>query len=161
MPLVEAIVHDDAFVSDDAVRAKYRTPVEKLVGDHAGDRDRHRDPGRRRGRARRGRTRGSLVDALRTMSYLPFLPPNVGGFPKGARLIGPRNLVHSFDLLQSVVAPPTKRQSVDDVFASLGVFDVSDAIARSRRRSSTTRRRLALSSPHRSTRSYRQSTTLT
>ena len=32
MPLVEAIARDDAFVSDEAVRAKYRTPVEKLVG---------------------------------------------------------------------------------------------------------------------------------
>ena len=32
MPLVEAIVGDDAFVADAAVRAKYRTPIEKLVG---------------------------------------------------------------------------------------------------------------------------------
>jgi Protein of unknown function (DUF1800) len=32
MPLVEAIVRDDAFVSDDAVRVKYRTPVSPRPG---------------------------------------------------------------------------------------------------------------------------------
>jgi hypothetical protein len=60
------------------------------------------------------------------MSYLPFLPPNVGGFPKGSRLLGPGNLVHSFDLLQAVTTPPTKQRSVDDLLAALGVFDISD-----------------------------------
>jgi hypothetical protein len=59
------------------------------------------------------------------MSYLPFVPPNVGGFPKGARLSGPSNLVHSFDLVQAAgEAPHTK--SVDDLFARFGIFDVSD-----------------------------------
>ena len=75
--------------------------------------------------ARRGNA-PAVGNALRTMSFLPFLPPNVGGYPKGARLLGPHSLVHSFDLLQAVAAPPTRRESVDALFARFGVYDVSD-----------------------------------
>jgi hypothetical protein len=75
---------------------------------------------------KQARNPGGLTTALRTMSYLPFLPPNVGGYPKGARLLGPGNLVHSFDLLQAATTPLTNKESVDDLFARLGVFDVSD-----------------------------------
>ena len=62
------------------------------------------------------------------MSFLPFLPPNVGGFPKGARLLGPHSLVHTFDLLQALPDPvaPSRGISVDDLFAQYGIFDVSD-----------------------------------
>ncbi len=149
MPLVEAIVQDDAFVSDDAVRSKYRTPVEKVVAIMQASGTDAVNLGQVRARATQNGRRGSLSTALRTMSYLPFLPPNVGGYPKGARLIGPGNLVHSFDLLQSVVAPPTKRQSVDDVFASLGVFDVSDRsrAVLAKQHSPSTRFSLAVTSP--------------
>jgi uncharacterized protein (DUF1800 family) len=126
MPLVQSIVHEKAFTSDDAVRAKYRTPVEKLVGIMQATGTTTVSLGQvRPGAAKQNRAAG-VTTALRTMSYLPFLPPNVGGFPKGARLLGPGNLVHSFDLLQVATTPPTKKQSVDDVFARLGVFDVSD-----------------------------------
>ena len=59
------------------------------------------------------------------MSYLPFVPPNVGGFPKGARLLGPSNLVHSFDLVQVAGSVP-QTTSVDALMARLGIFDVSD-----------------------------------
>ena len=59
------------------------------------------------------------------MSYLPFVPPNVGGFPKGSRLLGPSNLVHTFDLVQAVDRPG-RATSVDDLLARFGVFDVSD-----------------------------------
>jgi hypothetical protein len=59
------------------------------------------------------------------MSYLPFVPPNVAGFPKGARLLGPSNLVHTFDLVQAVDGPPATK-SVDDLLARFGLFDVSD-----------------------------------
>ena len=116
MPLVTAIVQHDAFTSDAAVRAKYRSPVEKLVGimqasDGASPVARQQT--------------GGVARALRTMSYLPFVPPNVGGFPKGARLVGPSNLVHSFDLVQAAGAVP-KTKSVDDLFARFGIFDVSD-----------------------------------
>jgi uncharacterized protein (DUF1800 family) len=125
MPLVEAIARDATFVSDEAVRAKYRSPVEKLVGivqatagvvplAVSGPR------GGRRGNS------AAVGDALRTMSYLPFLPPNVGGYPKGARLLGPHSLVHTFDLLQAITTPPaSNRESVDDLFARFGIHDVS------------------------------------
>ncbi|MDQ1431883.1 MAG: hypothetical protein QOF40_2485 [Actinomycetota bacterium] len=120
MPLVTAIVQHEAFTSDAAVRVKYRSPVEKLVGivqasGGTGD----------TARLQAGRASGGVARALRTMSYLPFVPPNVGGFPKGARLTGPSNLVHSFDLVQAAAAPPRTR-SVDDLFARFGIFDVSD-----------------------------------
>ena len=59
------------------------------------------------------------------MSYLPFLPPNVAGFPKGARLLGPSNLVHTFDLLQAVASPP-RTTSVGELLARFGIFDASD-----------------------------------
>jgi uncharacterized protein (DUF1800 family) len=123
MPLVADIAHDDAFLSDDAVRAKYRTPVEKLVGIlQATDTDVAR-LGRTGGPRRGGAS--SLGNALRTMSFLPFVPPNVGGYPKGARLVGPHNLLHTFDLLQAV-GPPSRAQSVDELFARFGLHDVSD-----------------------------------
>ena len=60
------------------------------------------------------------------MSYLPFAAaPNVAGFPKGSRLLGPSNLVHTFDLVRAVRRAPAVK-SVDDLFARFGVFDVSD-----------------------------------
>jgi uncharacterized protein (DUF1800 family) len=120
MPLVTAIVQRDAFTSDAAVRVKYRSPLEKLVGiiqASGGATDTTR--------LQAGRASGGVARALRTMSYLPFVPPNVGGFPKGARLTGPSNLVHSFDLVQAVGAAPLTK-SVDELFARFGIFDVSD-----------------------------------
>ncbi len=130
MPLVEQIVTHPAFTADTAVRAKYRTPIEKLVGILQGTAT-GPDPaasltlGPVGARAARRPNGAGVGQALRTMSCLPFLPPNVGGYPKGAQLLGPSNLVHSFDLLQAAPAPP-RAQSVDEFFARFGVFDVSD-----------------------------------
>jgi uncharacterized protein (DUF1800 family) len=120
-PLVTAIVQSDAFTSDAAVRAKYRTPVEKLVGILQAS-----DGTAETKQLKAGRASGGVARALRTMSYLPFVPPNVGGFPKGARLVGPSNLVHSFDLVQAAGAVPLTT-SVDELFARFGIFDVSDS----------------------------------
>ena len=117
LPLVTAIVHGDAFTSDAAVRAKYRSPVEKLVGIVQA-------AGTPAAASTRAKDAGAAL-ALRAMGYLPFAPPNVGGFPKGARLLGPSNLVHTFDLVQAVSGAP-RVKSVDDLFARFGVFDVSD-----------------------------------
>jgi uncharacterized protein (DUF1800 family) len=120
-PLVEAIVQHDEFTSDAAVRSKYRSPVEKLVGIVQAS-------GAPVATATTRRTAKQAVGparALRAMSYLPFLPPNVAGFPKGARLLGPSNLVHTFDLVQAVDGPP-RTKSVDDLMARFGIFDVSD-----------------------------------
>jgi uncharacterized protein (DUF1800 family) len=117
LPLVHAIVHHDAFRSDAAVRAKYRSPIEKLVAiqQAAGT------PATRSG----ARKDMGAARALRAMSYVPFVPPNVAGFPKGARLLGPSNLVHTFDLVQAVSGAP-RVTTVDDLFARFGVFDVSE-----------------------------------
>ncbi len=128
MPLVQAIVDDDAFIADDSVRAKFRTPIEKLVGILQASGVSAVDIGRLGPRATRPRNGTAAGQALRTMSFLPFLPPNVGGFPKGARLLGPHSLVHTFDLLQAVPDPvaPARGTSIDDLFAQYGIFDVSD-----------------------------------
>src|SRR5439155_11139906 len=81
LPLVHAIVQHDAFTSDAAVRAKYRSPVEKLVGivQAAGA---PATATARRPKDRSPKDAGA-ARALRAMSYLPFVPPNVAGFPKG------------------------------------------------------------------------------
>jgi uncharacterized protein (DUF1800 family) len=125
LPLVTAIAQSDAFTSDAAVRAKYRTPVEKLVGitQASAVTTAAASTGRR---ARADGRSGGVAQALRTMSYLPFVPPNVGGFPKGPRLLGPSNLVHSFDLVQAAGEIP-RPKSVAGLFARLGIFDVSDS----------------------------------
>ncbi|CAN0394749.1 unnamed protein product, partial [Phaeothamnion confervicola] len=98
LPLVRAIVAEPAFTSDAAVRAKVRTPLERTVAiiQAAGTQV---DVAAFGGR---GKKRGPLSRALRSMSYLPFLPPNVAGYPKGDRLLGPSSLVHAFDLLQAI-----------------------------------------------------------
>jgi uncharacterized protein (DUF1800 family) len=140
-PLVEAIVQHDAFTADAAVRVKYRSPVEKLVGivQATGSRPTANQSSPMGARARViGPAR-----ALRAMSYLPFLPPNVAGFPKGSRLLGPANLVHTFDLVQAVDGPP-RTKSVDDLFARLGLFDVSDTTRAVVQRERDSGRRFAL-----------------
>lgn len=142
MPLVESIVRDDVFVSDAAVRAKFRTPVEKLVGILQATGAGAASVGRA-GRPRQAGN-GAVANALRTMSYLPFLPPNVGGYPKGARLLGPHSLVHTFDLLAAAAVPPTRRESVDALFERFGIYDVSDQSRRVVARERDPANRLAL-----------------
>lgn len=79
LPLVEAIVSDRAFTSDDAVRAKVRTPVEKLVGLVQAVPGASVETGPVSKRPRAGAQAG-VGEALRTLGYIPFAPPNVGGF---------------------------------------------------------------------------------
>jgi uncharacterized protein (DUF1800 family) len=123
MPIVREVVDDDAFASDEAVRSKYRTPVEKLVGILQATGSDVASLGRRGGPRRADRAVGN---ALRAMSFLPFLPPNVSGYPKGARLLGPHSLIRTFDLLQAVAVPPSNHDSVDALFAKFGLHDVSE-----------------------------------
>ena len=117
MPLVEAIVSTPAFTSDDAVRVRVRTPVEKLVGVlQAAEADATAE------------SRAPLVvNALRSVDYVPFLPPNVGGFPDGSLLLGPHDLVGAFDLLDPLAGPPPAAQDVDALLARFGIFDVSSS----------------------------------
>jgi uncharacterized protein (DUF1800 family) len=115
LPLVEAITADPAFTSDDAVRVRVRTPVEKLVGLLQAA---HADLS--------VETRAAVaVNALRQVDYVPFLPPNVGGFPSGTLLLGPHDLVGAFDLLDPLVAPPPAAKNVTTLLARFGLFDVS------------------------------------
>lgn len=122
LSLVEAIVTSPAFTSDAAVRAKVRTPLEKLVTLLQAV------PSRAPARAANGGGKAALA-ALRRMAYVPFAPPNVGGFPKGAPLLGPHELVHALDLLAAIGGPPPEAftADVDALFARFGVFDVAPA----------------------------------
>jgi uncharacterized protein (DUF1800 family) len=131
--LVEAIIADDAFVSDAAVRARVRTPVEKLVGLlEAGN-----------GTLTAPSTRGVGL-GLRTIGFIPFVPPNVGGFTSGPGLLGPHQLVHSFDLLQAFATAPAVPEDADALFARFGLFDVSGATRRAVEREHDPGRRFAL-----------------
>ena len=89
------------------------------------------------------------------MSFLPFLPPNVGGYPKGARLLGPAQpRAHLRPVAGGGDAADRARSRSTTLFARFGVFDVSDSRARSSRTSATPAAASRSPSPHRSTRSY-------
>ncbi|HEU5301588.1 MAG TPA: DUF1800 family protein [Acidimicrobiia bacterium] len=118
MALVEAIIDGEAFTSDAAIRSRARTPVERLVAVlQAGN-----APALEVGRG--GRV-APVGEALRTMGYIPFVPPNVGGFPKGVGLLGPHQLVHSFDLLSAYPTAPDVPEGAEDLLARFGIHDVS------------------------------------
>jgi uncharacterized protein (DUF1800 family) len=125
--LVDAIVSEPGFTSDAAVRAKARTPVEKLVGilQAAGN------PPLDLGVVRKQAGAGSGVgEALRTIGFIPFVPPNVGGFPEGTLLIGPQSLVHTFDLLGALADAPVLDGGVDELAARFGLFDLERSTRR-------------------------------
>lgn len=110
MALVASIAGHPDFVSDEAVRAKVKTPVERLIsiargfgGDEVDER---------------------LGFTLHEMSYLPFNPPSPAGYPRGYVLLGPHQLIHSFDLLAA--ASPGAWETTDDVLSRAGMVDVSD-----------------------------------
>lgn len=114
MRLIEAIVQDPAFTSDDAIRAKVRTPIERAIGlaQVFGF-----DPQRRRG--------NNLLRTLDNLGYAPFNPPNVAGYAKGRRLLGPYNLVHGFDLV-GMLPDPIESPTTTEITEDLGLFDLTD-----------------------------------
>jgi len=124
MGLVEAITSEDAFVSDAAVRARVRTPIEKLVGILQAGGNPPFDLGAIRKRAATG-----VGEALRAIGFIPFVPPNVGGFPRGVALLGPHQLVHAFDLLGALPEPPTPGD-VPALAARFGLFDLEKSTRR-------------------------------
>lgn len=127
MGLVEAITSEPAFTSAAAVRARVRTPVEKLVGIAQAGGDQPFDLGVVRKRASGA---SGVGQALRTIGFIPFVPPNVGGFPEGTLLLGPHQLVHTFDLLNVLGAPPAAAADVDGLLARFGIFDVEKSTRR-------------------------------
>jgi uncharacterized protein (DUF1800 family) len=132
LPLVRAIAAEPAFTGDAAVRVKVRSPVERLVALLQAA----RVPGRP----------AAYLPALRTLGYVPFLPPNVGGFPKGGRLLGPHQLLHGLDLLDGVPATAAEEAGRDpDLLASrFGVFDAASGTRRALAAERDPRRRFAL-----------------
>jgi uncharacterized protein (DUF1800 family) len=122
MGLVEAIAADAAFTSDAAVRTRVRTPIEKLVGIvQAGNTAADLTVVRRRA----GGNGNAVGQALRAIGFIPFVPPNVGGFPEGTLLLGPHQLVHTFDLLNVLGEAPPFQGDVATVLARFGLYDVN------------------------------------
>jgi uncharacterized protein (DUF1800 family) len=129
MPLVEEIVADPVFTSVDAVRSRVRTPVERLIGVVQGVET-------------STRAYGTAFQALRTVGYVPFSPPNPAGFPKGSRLLGPYLLAHSLDIAGVLDDPPD--YGVDELFGRLGLFDVTETTRSVVERAPTPATRIAL-----------------
>jgi uncharacterized protein (DUF1800 family) len=114
MALVESIVAEPAFTSDESIRSKVRTPLERAVGlaqvygyDAGGDRGR------------------IMLATLESLGYAPFNPPNVAGYAKGRRLLGPYSLVHGFDLAW-MIGPPDASQSTTQITEGLGLYDLTE-----------------------------------
>lgn len=110
--LVTAIVTSREFVSEDVVRNRVRSPVEKLVAL------------RQAVTSARGRER-VLVRALRQLGYVPFAPPNPAGYPRDASLLGPSQMMHTFDLLNGIDVAAIPRGDPASVLARFGVYDAS------------------------------------
>ena len=143
MPLVEAIVAEPAFASEQAVGVKTRSPLEKLVGIVQAIPPATLDIGRLGRRVLHGSASG-VADALRTLDYTPFAPPNVAGYPKGLRLFGPHQLLHAFDLLSVYPSAPEIPAKLDDLLDRYALVNVSDRTRDVLRRESDHTRRLAL-----------------
>jgi uncharacterized protein (DUF1800 family) len=135
MPLVEAIVADPAFLADAAVGAKARSPIEKLVG---------LIQAVPLASAAVGPVGPRAGNALRTLGYVPFVPPNVAGFPEGTGLLGPHQLVHAFDLLSVYPSRPTVPATVAALLERFALVDVSDRTRTVLAREDDPARRLAL-----------------
>jgi len=75
---------------------------------------------------------------------VPFVPPNVAGFPKGTALLGPHQLVHAFDLLAVYPSAPAVPATVDELFTRFALHDVDDRTRAVVKRESDPTRRLAL-----------------
>ncbi len=114
MDLVEAIVDGPEFLSNRAVRARVRNPIERTIGlVHAF--------------TPVAEWPEVAWDAMRNADYfLPMRPPNVAGFPSGEKLLSPNRLVHGFDLLAVVDPALLPAYSTRKMFRRLGIWDVSD-----------------------------------
>lgn len=109
LPLVEAIVARPEFTSPEALRAKVASPLEKAMTLL---------------QAFGGQPAADLGRLFRTTAYVPFLPPNPAGYPKGEELLGPYQFTHGLDLLWLV---PESIPAMDTAgaLATLGIHDPS------------------------------------
>jgi uncharacterized protein (DUF1800 family) len=114
MALVESIADEPAFLADEAIRSKVRTPVERAVG-----------LAQVYGVEYRGGRGDGVLRTLENLGYAPFNPPNVAGYPKGVRLLGPYDLVHGFDL-SWLIPQRSAGSTTEEITESIGVFDLTD-----------------------------------
>ena len=143
MPLVEAIAAEPAFTSTQLIGVKTRSPIEKLVGIIQAIPPTNLDIGRLGRRVLHGSASG-VGDALRTLGYIPFAPPNVAGYPKGLSLFGPHPMMHAFDLLSIYPNAPVIPAKLDDLLDRYALVNVSDRTRDVLTRESDRTRRLAL-----------------
>lgn len=110
MTLVEDITASATFTAEEAIRAKVRTPVERLVAISQG--------------LGTDTVPERLGFLLFEMAYLPFNPPSPAGYQEGVVLLGPHQMVHAFDLL----AAGTQADDLDaaETLARIGIHDVSE-----------------------------------
>jgi uncharacterized protein (DUF1800 family) len=110
--LVAAIVAEPAFLSEAAIGARVRSPLEKVVGIAQAF-------------GLGNRAQRWVEYALQTLGYVPFVPPNVAGYPEGNRLLDPHRLIHTFDLV-SLIPEDVAELSTSSLMARLGLFDISE-----------------------------------
>lgn len=113
--VAEEIASHPDFLSDEAIRVRYRTPLERAITVVQS-----LPPASRKAKVE------GVFAALRTTGYLPLFPPNVGGFPSGERLLGPHQILRSLEVL-TAVAEPEERRPASAWFSAFGVADVSAA----------------------------------
>ena len=114
MSLVEAVIDSQAFTSNDAIRAKVRTPLERAIG-----------LAQVYGYENLAGRTSLALRTLENLGYAPFNPPNVAGYPKGTRLLGPYDLVHGFDLTGMLPEHNTDATTTE-LTERLGIFDLTE-----------------------------------
>ena len=112
--LVAEIAADPIFVSDEAIRAKVRSPLEKAATVMQGL------------PAAIDEEPGSITWTLDKLAYLPMHPPNPSGFPSGDQLLDPARMLGSFELLYQSRNLDDEDAPGVDVLDALGLYDVSD-----------------------------------
>lgn len=111
MPLVSSIVSRPEFLSDEAIRARVRTPLEKVITLMQAFPEQQ--------------TLEGLAEILRFSGYVPFLPPNPAGYAEGTELLGPYLLTHTLDLLWLI--PQRAEVTTSEALERLGIYDASSS----------------------------------
>ncbi len=116
--LIEAIVNHPAMFSPDAIRAKIRTPLEKLASLH-------------QGWPHDGWDYEWADWMLQEIGYRPYYPPNPAGYPSGLELASPYKLAASFGLLYFANEGHGELDLSDDmIFQRFGIYDPSPTTRR-------------------------------
>ncbi len=115
MTLVEEVVSDPVFLSDEAIRSKIRTPLEKAASVMQGlprpDQDED--------------ALSWLHWLLGKLHYVPLHAPSPAGFPKGEGLLDPARMLGSFELLYLCRNLDEEGGPSVNALEALGLYDVS------------------------------------